>query len=241
MKKLSFSFFIILFPLLGMAQNFGLEHDTIFSSKSVDFFTFYLPNDFYNDSGQDLQLRWVKEAVIENYEVGGHGGQNNTGLWDYSIQDPQNFYTDGAAVDSADFVLQSEVNTLDKFIVQVYPNDVIGNVFFSFSIYEIGNPDNIIQVHFDYTATASTSSSSFPISDLGINVFPNPVSDALQFEMNQEQIIDISIYNHLGHSLIEQRLSTKNDVIDCSGLTNGMYFIQTIQDKKVYIQSFIKQ
>jgi len=82
---------LLLIAILGnhsiFSQNFGLEHDTIFSAKPVDFFTFYLPNDFYNNTGQNLQLRWVKEAVVENYNVGGHGGQNNAGLWDYSIQD----------------------------------------------------------------------------------------------------------------------------------------------------------
>ena len=230
--KVSYLFFILLFCLnsfSSIAQNFGLESDTVFSTGAADDFTFYLPNDFYNNSGEDLQLRWVKEEVIEEY---GHG--NETGLWDYTIQDPQTFHDPGEDVDSSDFVLQANIGSLDKFIIQVYPNGNPGNIFMSFRIYEIGNPSNFFYVYIDYTATSVTSIST--LENMEISISPNPTADFLKIDNKGDFDIQYSLLDISGKVLIENEALSSNDVaeLDVTMYSSGIYIVQILLDGKLY-------
>jgi hypothetical protein len=62
------------------------------------------------------------------------------------------------------------------------------------------------------------------INDLHMKVYPNPIVDWLVVEMDGESF-SISIYNIMG----ELVLTSKDGLLDCSGLKMGSYFIQIIR------------
>jgi sugar lactone lactonase YvrE len=73
-----------------------------------------------------------------------------------------------------------------------------------------------------------------------IKLFPNPTSDYLNLELqNQTNISEIEITNQLGQTILKQAY---NKQIDVSFLFTGCYFIKLIsEDKTVYHSKFVKE
>ncbi len=243
MRKCILLFFTVCLSIsIVKTQDIGLEQDTVSMTKPATGFTFYFPINFYNNSGQDLQMRWVKEEVIENYQSSGHG---NTTTWDYSIQDPENFYpiAEAMVLDSSDFLLKSEIGPTDKFIVQVYPNDLEGDVFFKFRIFEIGNPEGSFYAHFDYTADNDATNPLLELSELDIKIYPNPTSDFFQIDNPEKKPIQYFLMGKDGRKIhnYTQSSHSEKEFIHLADLPKGIYFLQIMVDQHVYLKKIQKK
>lgn len=75
-----------------------------------------------------------------------------------------------------------------------------------------------------------------PFTHSEIRVYPNPVSENLYVDINQE-VQKIQVYNLLGKVVLEKENSA---VVNLSQLKQGMYLIQITSDKKVYSKRIIK-
>ncbi len=73
------------------------------------------------------------------------------------------------------------------------------------------------------------------ISIQNIVIFPNPVSNTLQF--NHISTGNVLIYNSLGHLIVDAPFDNQ---INLSNLPNGLYHLFIIKDKKVFRGNFIK-
>jgi hypothetical protein len=75
----------------------------------------------------------------------------------------------------------------------------------------------------------------------GINVFPNPASDRVNFDSgaSENEIRNISIFNAMGQSLATPAI--EQNQIDISGLPDGLYFIHLEFEDKRLIRKVIKQ
>ena len=79
-------------------------------------------------------------------------------------------------------------------------------------------------------------------------IFPNPVGNNLQIAMGNGQWpmanIQVKIYNALGQKiLLPMPLLEKKGIytIDISGLTQGIYIIQLVNEKERWIGKFVKE
>lgn len=87
---------------------------------------------------------------------------------------------------------------------------------------------------------ASDALSDNSFNNDNFTVYPNPTNHFLNIKNNSNQIIEsVSIVNVLGKIILIQN---KNfEIIDVSKLQNGMYFIQTTVNRKIYQKKFIKE
>lgn len=69
-----------------------------------------------------------------------------------------------------------------------------------------------------------------------VKIFPNPISDQLNIELEESINVDINITNSLGKIIYTEQLNNHSNSINTSGLSNGVYFI-TILDKQGKILS----
>ncbi len=73
-----------------------------------------------------------------------------------------------------------------------------------------------------------------------IKIFPNPVTDYLEFETDV-QIIELNILDLHGHELIKiDKSSSGNNLLDVSSLVPGVYFLQVKRINGSSFQKFVK-
>jgi hypothetical protein len=73
-----------------------------------------------------------------------------------------------------------------------------------------------------------------------INIYPNPANQILYFN-SDTKVSNVVIYNSLGQKVVNQKINSDN-LIDVSGLSQGIYFIRFKNVEKVLkTDSFIKQ
>lgn len=75
-----------------------------------------------------------------------------------------------------------------------------------------------------------------PFTNSEIKVYPNPVSENLYVDINQE-VQKIVVYNLLGKVVLEKENSA---VVNLSPLKSGMYLIRVTSDKNLYFKRIIK-
>lgn len=91
-----------------------------------------------------------------------------------------------------------------------------------------------------------------PIVDLGIdgidgidlidfNVYPNPVLSELTIENPNTEMMEVTILDASGRILATEFAQSGLNTIDCSNLTNGMYFVKAKIGNKFGLQRIVKQ
>ncbi|WP_309640957.1 T9SS type A sorting domain-containing protein [Flavobacterium sp.] len=84
---------------------------------------------------------------------------------------------------------------------------------------------------FVFDATTLTSTNFNPLND-EIKVYPNPTSNLLNFDRQENTPFVVKVYNLLGEIIIQKTVDNKE--LDISNLTQGMYLIQcNISEKTV--------
>ncbi|TCK67343.1 putative secreted protein (Por secretion system target) [Winogradskyella wandonensis] len=81
------------------------------------------------------------------------------------------------------------------------------------------------------------SSNDFSINNFRLNLYPNPTSNILNIESNNQQIKQIEIYDILG----KQLLIANNSNIDVSNLKSGIYILKAKTTLGEVVKRFIKQ
>lgn len=91
----------------------------------------------------------------------------------------------------------------------------------------------------DANTTFQTLSSSIPIKDLAISVYPNPTSSLLNVKA-ENRIKSIELYDVQGR-IIQVKKSDSNEVlIDVSGYNSGVYFVKVTTDFGSQIKKIVK-
>ena len=217
---------LLTLPILSFAQRFEAEDggliemtyvgaDQNFGSNTIDIINLTNPP-------EPLSFRWV---LLEN---------TFPDEWDYSMCDLGSCFP--VLPDSNDMN-----NTLvgeDAFIIcHAFFNGVPGAGTMKFSVYEIGDPANADTLTFTYTAI------SVGINNIGnaknVLVYPNPVSNGmLNIVADNEE--DVEIVNCIGQSVMSEKISKSNNVIDVNFLPTGVYFVKiTKEDHTIKTQKLI--
>jgi Concanavalin A-like lectin/glucanases superfamily/Secretion system C-terminal sorting domain len=73
-----------------------------------------------------------------------------------------------------------------------------------------------------------------------IQIYPNPTKDNLIVQSYDQNIKRIKIYNTLGQSLIDQKISNSISIVDLSRLDPGLYFAIVLFQNSTITQSIVK-
>jgi hypothetical protein len=76
--------------------------------------------------------------------------------------------------------------------------------------------------------------------DLGISIFPNPMTDQLYIKSDNGLKASIQLYSSIGSKLIDFDLIQSNKTIDVSDLVAGPYYLIIKSEGKIYHQKMIK-
>ena len=93
------------------------------------------------------------------------------------------------------------------------------------------NYSNFSVVNNDATAVTDLSSS------IGVNLFPNPISDIVQINANF-LIHDIEIYNLSGQKVAEKQINSNSSFYNVNSLRNGMYLMKINTERGVDVKKF---
>ncbi len=77
------------------------------------------------------------------------------------------------------------------------------------------------------------------LSELGIEIYPNPASETLRIQSTLGESLGIDILNSFGQVVHSQELSTTNNTIDISHLNAGIYFVKVMVDGKLGVQKLV--
>lgn len=66
------------------------------------------------------------------------------------------------------------------------------------------------------------------INKLKLNIYPNPTTDILNFNWNNNQTISITIYNTVGQAIMSSELTKTTNKINTSNLSKGIYLIEIL-------------
>jgi hypothetical protein len=140
MKKFILSIFFTLFlsSAVFAQRSFSLSDTALYIVKTNTDVAVYHFTQFKNLSRKPLLLRWVKKIM-----------QPFPDKWRTTVQDPQNFYTEHEK-DSADFILQEEAGTYDKFIAHVLPNWQVGKGTVQYYIFNTEDRKDGVWVNFHF-------------------------------------------------------------------------------------------
>jgi len=113
------------------------------------------------------------------------------------------------------------------------------NIQYGFSVKGLnGNPAHLATNGFAVVGAATASAVDF--SKKAVVMFPNPATNVLNF--SSENAIDtIEIYNIMGQKVVSAKPSQNAASVDVSGLTNGVYIVNTMVNGKQNAARFIKQ
>jgi len=110
---------------------------------------------------------------------------------------------------------------------------------------------NEASIYFDYnfpiitepavTTVAALSNQDFDFESY-FTLYPNPVKDALNFEVKNEiGVKSIQVYNTLGQIVLAVTNASTTRSIDVASLNAGVYFIKVVTDRGSANSKFIKE
>jgi len=83
----------------------------------------------------------------------------------------------------------------------------------------------------------SSSSNVYDYDNLSLSIFPNPSNEYIK--LDADYIIEsITIFNAMGQKITN--FEYEDNILDVKNLTNGIYVLNSIGDKKIITQTFIK-
>jgi hypothetical protein len=82
------------------------------------------------------------------------------------------------------------------------------------------------------------------LSDVNINLYPNPATDKLSVEVPFGIFSDksaVSIYSVQGQLLLQNKINTERTELNISELANGVYFIKLTTLDGSLVRKFVKE
>ena len=173
----------------------------------------------------------------------------NENIEDASAVDaPENLTAAAKSTSSIELTWDAAENAMSYF---VYRNDVeIANITGTTYVDE----NLAYDTEYCYTVTSMGANSESDPSEeactktLGeslaentseLNIFPNPATDNLSIEAN-EQITEVNIYNIIGVSVYNEQCTNNNLNVNISDFNNGVYFVKVKTNNTEIVKRFIK-
>jgi len=86
-----------------------------------------------------------------------------------------------------------------------------------------------------FDESGDTTSIIEDINKLELKLYPNPTSDFIKIDNQQNLKLSVEIYSNLGKLLYSNELNTANNRIDLSNYSKGIYYLKLLEnDTKRY-------
>ena len=134
-------------------------------------------------------------------------------------------------------------SSFNQRIRDVAVNPLTGSVYVAFNGPSYpGSGPNVIK-EFRNEAFVNVSESLGPLSDFGLNIFPNPTQDAFQVELpKREQSAVLKVFNSLGILVAHYHLPQAKNITEISvdNWASGTYVVHFEEGGRVYSSSVTK-
>ncbi|UKN02173.1 T9SS type A sorting domain-containing protein [Paracrocinitomix mangrovi] len=213
---------IVLLPFTGFTQvntpTWGIEDTVLIISKTTDFGPVHDYLALTNNSGQDLNMRWIC-----------HEPQSWPTLWITDFTDPSNSFDDVQHLDSSDFVLLNPPEWNNKLIIGVQHQSFAHTDTLKFKVFPVDFPEDTLWLYYIIEVAQGNA---------WANIEDEDADQILQFNATTNQLSwtssglnpKIEIYS-LSGQLVKQLESNENSLI-ISDLKKGVYIVR-YQDGKV--------
>ena len=198
MKNVFFGFSLI-WSMFTIAQSYSVSDTLKILSKSTDFGILHDFIQIENNSGQDLNMRW-----IQRFDAGFPSS------WIPSIQDPDNWYNPCDTIDSADFVLKINPGSGNKMVIGLDHQNSVGAGVVYYTLFPVSNRSDSTTIAFSINISEGTGvtsiSKQLSKDTFEIFIFPNPtngqflisgliIGDELSIHDITGQLIEYKIHN----------------------------------------------
>jgi uncharacterized repeat protein (TIGR01451 family) len=163
---------------------------------------------------------------------------------------PFNFYVVGENVIRFEF--------LDIYLPDSTTNEPLSHGSVHFTLHQKPNLaygtiiTNEASIFFDYNEAILTNTEHHrvdlisgiedaEIAGIEFDMYPNPASDKLFVEIFSLEKVQFRLYNMLGHTHIQQRLSNGKHNLDLGHLTNGIYFVEITSEHQRVVRKLVIQ
>lgn len=77
--------------------------------------------------------------------------------------------------------------------------------------------------------------------DLSMKIYPNPAQEAFTIELPQKVSFSLLVNDVTGRKIYERKNAMGIVKVDCSSFSNGIYFVQAINDRNIFTYKLIKE
>ncbi|MDX2361147.1 MAG: hypothetical protein QNK23_10090 [Crocinitomicaceae bacterium] len=218
-------FLLFLFiPIAGIGQinnsSWGVADTIITIDKTTDFGPVHDYIEIFNNSGQDLQMRWMCLEPI-----------SWPTLWVTNFSDTENNYTDVQHIDSADFMLMDPPLWNNKLIIGVEHMSFAQTDTVSFKVWPLNFPEDSLTIHYVIIIAQGNSWASINESSIDFKYLFNEQNKTIRFA-GSDAIVGVNIYSLTGRLVYsEEHYSLVNsEPIDLSNYSNEMLIINLITE-----------
>lgn len=195
---------------LAISQSsFSVSDTLVIIDKNTSSPVVYDYASIYNDTGEDLEMRWIKRIDMPFNPA-----------WIPAFQDPSTWHNPLAATDSADFLLSTDSLFTNKLIFQIAHNQIVGSGQASFLVFPVNDRSDSVRITYRVLVAEDPLSSADQIHDKNVVVFPNPTHGV--FSIKGMDVDRIEVYDAFGKT-IEADLSQTHDL---SHLPTGTYMLR---------------
>lgn len=213
-----FIFIFSFIPLTTISQvnnsSWGVSDTIITITKTTDFGVVHDYIEIFNNSGQDLQMRW-KCLKTTSWPA----------LWVTNFSDTEVDYYGVENLDSANFTLLNPPGWDNKLIIGVDHSSYAHSDTVSFKVWPIDTPENAITIHYAIIITESSASTSKNENSNDLEYIVDQESNALKLEGDGRA--DIVVYSMTGQVVYSEKnySLSKSEPINLSGYSGELLFI----------------
>lgn len=221
MKKFLLSVCFGAASFIGFAQSFSTEtlDTTLYGTPLMA--DFYGDVDFFNNTSTSNKMVWIVDST--NLPVG----------WEFSVCDQAVCNPIGMTND----IWYLPV-TGGYMNVHFYPNNVDGEGFVTFRVYNYDIPTDEIYLTF---RGSTLRSDVLETKDNLFNMFPNPVDETLSLSMDTDKSI-VKIYNTQGQLVLTDVINSIGiNNLNVSELSKGTYVVEVTSSKYSSRKVLIKE
>lgn len=176
----------------------------------------------HNATADTIQLAWTK--VYESIPVG----------WDYSLCDLGTCYPGFPSSGSMALIAPPDSGFLG---VNIDPYALPGTLTVRFYVYETSAPaagDTLTWI-----ITAQTTGTE-EITSADFRIYPNPSTDHIQIDMQNETSASMCIYDLNGRVIVQKALVQDGEMVNVSNLPASTYILE-LKSKNIIRKTFIKE
>lgn len=203
-------------------------------------YVYFLRVSAYNDSSKSawshpIEFLTELEMPIVEYPKNGEENVPSFGAITWSIKNEFDLYSIQVALDSS---FTNIVSELDNFDYTFYNYMLEDNTqyFCRVRTYNDTNYSKWSKI-VKFTTQNPSSFKIETIAESDLKVFPNPASDWINYSISSEiNNVNITICDLNGKEVIKLKRQMKEGRINITRLTQGVYFLKTSSDSKIFIK-----